>query len=136
VKRVWLIAGVVGLLGVTAIAFAVLRPSGPAGYLKRYQQVSADGDSRVYTTGLPPRQVYDDLRRAVPPAQTFTDPGGYFLRYRNNIVAVTPDGSGSRVFLDDDRRGYARWYPYVGGYWGTYSGTGESVRGGGPGAGK
>ena len=72
------------------------------------------------------------------PAERLADPSGYFLRYRNDIVAVTaaPEGGGSRIFVDEERRGYARWYPYVGGYWGTYSGPGEGFRGGGPGAGK
>lgn len=133
----WLVVGALGLVGVSLLAFAVVRPSGPVDYLqKRYQAVSTDGQSRVYRSDAPPRQVYDDLRGAVRPAQTFTDPGGYFLRYRDTIVAVTSDGSGSRIWLDDDKRGYARWYPYVGGYWGTNSGRAESVRGGGPGAGK
>lgn len=136
-RGIWILAAVIGLIGVSAIAFAALRPSGPAAHLaKRYQTVSSDGDSRVFRSDLPPQRVFDDLRRAVRPAETFTDPGGYFLRYRDNIVAVTPEGTGSRVYLDDDRRGYARWYPYVGGYWGTFSGGGESTRGGGPGGGK
>jgi hypothetical protein len=133
----WLALGVVALAGVALIAFAAIRPTGPDGYLRgHYRAVSADGSSQVFHSDAPPRTVYDEVRRSARPAQTFTDPGGYFLRYRNRIVAVTSEGTGSRIWLDDDRRGYARWYSYVGGYWGTNSGAAESVHGGGPGAGK
>ena len=133
----WLVVAALALAGVAVIAFAAVRPSGPGPYLAdRYRLVSSEGDSRVYRADVPPRQVFDDLRRAVPPAEVLTDPGGYFLRYRNDIVAVTSEGTGSRVYLDDSDRGYARWFPFIGGYWGTYTGPAEGVRGGGPGSGK
>ncbi len=133
----WLAVAALGLVGVAVIAFAAIRPSGPRPYLDdRYRLVSSEGSSRVYQADVPPRRVFDDMRAAVPPAEALTDPGGYFLRYRDDIVAVTPEGSGSRVWLDDSDRGYARWYPYVGGFWGIYTGPAEGVRGGGPGTGK
>ena len=133
----WLAVAAIALAGVAVIAFAVIRPSGPGAYLAdRYRLVSSEGDSRVYRADAAPRQVFDDLRRSVKPAEVHTDPGGYFLRYRDDIVAVTPEGTGSRVWLDDSDRGYARWFPFIGGYWGTYTGSGEGIRGGGPGSGK
>ena len=133
----WVVIGVLALAGVSVIAFAAARPSGPADYLdKHYRMVSNEDGSRVYQADQAPRTVFDDLRRAAPPAEVFTDPGGYFLRYRNDIVAVTAVAGGSRVWLDNAERGYARWYPYLGGFWGTYTGPAEGTRGGGPGAGK
>ena len=47
-----------------------------------------------------------------------------------------PGQAGSRIYVDDQRQGYNRWYPYIGGRWGTFSGPGETFRGGGPAAGK
>lgn len=105
----------------------------------RYELVDREGGgSAVYASSSKPRAVADEIAEEWRPAERINDPGGYFLRYGGAMVAVTaaPGGAGSRIYVDDDRRGYARWYPYVGGYWGTFSGRGEGFRGGGPGAGK
>ena len=96
------------------------------------------GRSIEYTSDRKPSAVAASIADEWKPAERLADPSGYFLRYRNDIVAVTSatEGGGSRIFVDEERRGYTRWYPYVGGYWGTYSGPAEGFRGGGPGAGK
>lgn len=107
----------------------------------KYQRVAAESQGRsvVYTSTRPPGAVAQSISSAWKPAERINDPGGYFLRYGSAIVAVTAAGagqSGSRIYVDDQRRGYNRWYPYIGGRWGTFSGPGESFRGGGPAAGK
>ncbi len=70
------------------------------------------------------------------PAERRTTEAGSFLRYKEDIVSVVPERTGSRVLVDDEDTGYRRNYLFVGGFWGTFSGRGESFRGGGPGAGK
>ena len=107
----------------------------------RYQRVPAEsaGRSVVYTSNQPPGEVARSISGAWKPAERINDPGGYFLRYGSAIVAVTALGAGqagSKIFVDDQRQGYSRWYPYLGGRWGTFSGPGETFRGGGPAAGK
>ena len=98
---------------------------------------TAEGRSVVYSSGEPPTRTAADIARARKPADRRTTASGIFLRYSRDFVGVVPDGrGGSRIFVDDERRGYAHFYPFVGGYWGTYSGRGESFRGGGPGGGK
>ena len=129
----------VGLLGLGAVLYA--SKGSVRDHLRtRYTLVSTSegGRSAVYSSPSAPSAVASSIAGKWKPAERLTDPSGYFLRYRNDIVAVTadPDGSGSRIHIDDERRGYTRWYPYIGGYWGTYSGPGEGFRGGGPGAGK
>jgi hypothetical protein len=57
-----------------------------------------------------------------------------FLRYRNDIVAITPYRSGSRIEIADYRSGYYRWRSYVGSVWPDPDGA--EFRGGGPGSGK
>ena len=95
------------------------------------------GRSAEYTSNDKPSAVAASIAGKWKPAERLSDPSGFFLRYRNDIVAVTAaEGGGSRIHVDEERRGYTRWYPYIGGYWGTYSGPGEGFRGGGPGAGK
>jgi hypothetical protein len=107
----------------------------------KYQRVAAESQGRsvVYTSTQPPGAVAKSIASAWKPAERINDPGGYFLRYRSAIVAITAAAAGqagSRIYVDDQRQGYNRWYPYIGGRWGTFSGPGETFRGGGPAAGK
>ena len=131
--------GALALVGVALLLVAFLgRGGGVARHIaSTYERVPSASSDRTYRSPSPPDRVAADISAAWPPAQRITDPGGFFLRYRDDIVGVVPDGrGGSQIYVDDEDRGYARWYPYVGGRWGTYSGVGERFRGGGPGAGK
>lgn len=132
-----LIAGGIGGVGLIVLLFALIGGGGIRDHLAdSYQRVSADGDSIVYSSNSKPKDVYESIRSAVPPADVQVDPQGYFMRYSDDIVAVTASDDGSRIYIDDERRGYAHWYPFVVGVWGTGGGSGEGIRGGGPGAGK
>jgi hypothetical protein len=83
-----------------------------------------------------PAKLAADLREAHKPADQRTTPEGHFLRYSDDMVGITPEGSGSKVYLADERNGYAFFGPFVGGWWGTYGGRAEGFRGGGPAGGK
>lgn len=131
-----LIAGAIGGVGLIVLLFAIFGGGGIRPYLNdHYHRQSASGNSIVYTSTAKPKAVYEQIRKDRPPADTQFDPSGYFLRYSDDIVAITASGGGSRIYLDDERRGYAHWLPFVGGVWGT-GGSGENFRGGGPGGGK
>ncbi|QNP62061.1 DUF4247 domain-containing protein [Streptomyces genisteinicus] len=57
------------------------------------------------------------------------------LRYRDDIVAVTPlAAGGSRIEIDDYRTGYNRWQTRIGSVWPDPASS--AFRGGGPGEGK
>ena len=136
-------AGVLVLLGILALGAVHfgLRGSVREHVRDTYTLVSTSdgGRSAVYSATGKPSAVAASIAKKWKPAERLTDPSGFFLRYRNDIVVVTPAAEGqqgSRIYVDEQSRGYTRWYPYIGGYWGTYSGPGESFRGGGPGAGK
>ena len=114
----------------------MLSRGSPREYLTdRYPAESRDGSSVVLLSKQTATQTAADLRKHWKPAQELVDPSGIFLRYSDLIVAVTPRAEGgSKVYLDDERRGYAHWYPFLIGNWGTGSPIG-GTRGGGPGAG-
>lgn len=132
-----ILAGLIAVIGLGALGLAASRAGGVRGYLAdHYTRVSAQGDNVVYTAARDPGTVYNEIRSRHRPADTLVQPSGYFLRYSDDIVVVTADGPGSRIYVDDEDRGYARWFPVVGGVWGTYRGPGEIFRGGGPGSGK
>lgn len=129
----------VGILAVGAVTLGT-RGSVREHVGDTYTLVSSDNRTRTaeYSAKGKPSAVAASIASKWKPSERLTDPSGFFLRYRNDIVVVTagPEGQGSRIHVDDERRGYTRWYPYIGGYWGTFSGPGEGFRGGGPGAGK
>ena len=134
-----ILAAVLVLAGIGGIV-ALSQRGGIRDHLVRTYQVTAQ-DGRSYTLASA-KSVPDtaaDIRDAWRPAQEVVDPGGTFLRYSDDIVAVTPNPEGgSTIYLDDEDRGYNRWFPYVVGFWGTGGSGGPvgGVRGGGPGAGK
>ena len=124
--------------GVALVALLVGTSGSVRGHIDdRYERISTSDGSARYRSSDPPSEVAADIAGEWKPAERLNDATGYFLQYRNTIVAVTAAAEGgSDIHVDDERRGYARWYPYVGGWWGTYSGGAEGTRGGGPGVGK
>jgi hypothetical protein len=83
--------------------------------------------------------VASELAEAHSPADRRSTPEGHFLRYADDMVGIIPDPEDPRrstAYLSDERRGYGFFFPFVGGFWGSYTGPGESFRGGGPAAGK
>lgn len=127
---------VAGIGGIVALSSR----GSPKDYvLTTYDVVSREGDSYTLSSPDPVSETSADIRKAWKPAEELVDPGGTFLRYQDLVVAVTPRvEGGSTIFLDDEERGYNRWFPYVVGFWG-FGGSGGSIggtRGGGPGAGK
>ena len=133
VALVLVVAGIGGIFALTQ------RGSVREHVLRTYEVVESEGDSYTLRSEDTVSRTAADIRSAWKPAEELVDPGGTFLRYSDDIVAVTPDpDGGSTVFLDDEERGYNRWFPYVVGFWGS-GGSGGPIggtRGGGPGAGK
>jgi hypothetical protein len=132
-----IVAGLVAVVGLAALGLAVSRTGGVRGYLAdHYTPVSSRGDSAIYTSARSPATVFEEIRARHRPADLLVRPTGYYLRYADDILVVTANGRGSRIYVDDEDRGYAHWFPVVGGVWGTYRGSGDGFRGGGPGSGK
>ncbi len=133
VALVLVVAGIGGIFALTQ------RGSVREHVLSTYEVVESEGDSYTLHSDDTVSRTAADIRGAWKPAEELVDPGGTFLRYSDDIVAVTPDPEGgSTVYLDDEDRGYNRWFPYVVGFWG-FGGSGGPIggtRGGGPGAGK
>jgi hypothetical protein len=131
-------AGVLGLVGVVSAA-----GGGPESFLRdRCQRGPVEQDpngnrAQTYACRETPSRLAAALADEHAPADRRSTPEGHFLRYSDDMVGIVGgDQGGSKVFVADERRGYAFFYPFVGGYWGTFSGPGESFRGGGPGGGK
>ena len=134
-----LLAVVLVLAGIAGIYGLSQRGSVRSYLLNAYHVVEQDGDSYRLRSPDDVTTTAADISAAWKPAERLVDPGGTFLRYADDIVAVTPRAEGgSTIYVDDEDRGYDRWFPYVVGFWG-FGGSGGPVggtRGGGPGAGK
>jgi hypothetical protein len=134
--RLVLLACVLALPAV-GCASASVRDAVASDYQFEREEKGPDGRSLVYRSPKPPTRTAAEISDRLSPGERRVTESGVFLRYASDYVGVVPDGrGGSRIFVDDERRGYGHFYPYVGGYWGSYSGRGESFRGGGPGTGK
>ncbi|MFI2371326.1 DUF4247 domain-containing protein [Streptomyces sp. NPDC018833] len=57
-----------------------------------------------------------------------------FLRYRDDIVAISPYKGGSQIEVDDYRNGHRRWRSHIRNVWPDPESN--AFRGGGPGSGK
>ena len=127
----------VAALGVLGLILVISGASGGVrGFIKdRYERAGGDRGAEVYRADAAPAAVAKEIADAHAPADRRATPEGVFLRYRDDYVGVTPEGGGSRITVADESRGYALFFPFVGGYWGRYSGPAEGFRGGGPGGG-
>ena len=134
--RKLLALGVAGV-GVLVLVLVITGSSGGVrGFVRdSYERAGGDRGAEVYRSGQPPAAVAKEIADAHTPADRRATPEGVFLRYRDDFVGVTPEGEGSRITVADESRGYALFFPFVGGYWGRASGPAETFRGGGPGGG-
>ncbi|HEX8102528.1 MAG TPA: DUF4247 domain-containing protein [Solirubrobacteraceae bacterium] len=137
-------AGALILLGVVLFVVACSTATGVREHIAdRYAAAGTERvegartDSLVYTSSERPSRTAGEISGAVTPADRRVAPAGVFLRYDEDFVTVVPRaGGGSTIYVDAEDAGYRRGFVYLGGWWGTYSGRGESFRGGGPGGGK
>ena len=147
--RAGIVAGVLLiLLGIGGLAYAATHRGTVRSYVQSHYACTPQRGGRriVCRAGTDPVTTANRINRSFRAASRRVVPAGVFLRYRHDMVAVTPSGRGSSIVVENDRDAYRSNYNYIGGYWGGYSrrdpfpgrpgGAGETFRGGGPGTGK
>jgi uncharacterized protein DUF4247 len=126
--------GLVALLGLLVLGGAIIAGNtSPRGWINSHYTRVGNG---VYRASATPSKVAGDISRKFTPSDRTFDPAGFFLRYPGVVVAVLPEGRGSRILVDDLDRGYRSHFVYVGYRWGGPGGRAALFRGGGPGEGK
>lgn len=135
--------------GVSAAALTVLALGGcgtskESWIADKYSKVGSD----TFRSSKAPPAVATEINKKFKSIDRVDDratrgaAGGIFLRYPKLVVGILPSGTGSRITVDDPRRGYNRYYSHVSGRWarpgsnGWTSSGAASFRGGGPGSGK
>ena len=136
------IGGVLAVLGLVGIVSLFAGSGSVEGFLgKRCDRGRVETDpngnrAKTWRCRQAPSRLASSLSKAHKPADRRSTPQGHFLRYRNQMVGITPEGRGSKVYAANERAGYGFFLPFVGGWWGTGGGAGEGFRGGGPAGGK
>ncbi|MGD9484894.1 DUF4247 domain-containing protein [Streptomyces sp. TRM70308] len=121
------------LTGLSACSSDGDRRVAPRGWIARHYQPS---DSGYLDRTDGPRKVADEITGERKAIARRTSRGWVLLRYDDDIVAISPKGSGSRIDVDDYRDGHRRWNTYIGNVWPAPGSGGGDFRGGGPGSGK
>ncbi|MFI6289083.1 DUF4247 domain-containing protein [Streptomyces sp. NPDC051018] len=96
-------------------------------------EYTADAAGYVDTTDTSSRVATEIDDHASARGRT-SDGDKVFLRYRDDIVAVSPYLKGSLIEIADYRTGYQRWQKHLRSVW--PSPDSNEFRGGGPGSGK
>ncbi|GGU40155.1 DUF4247 domain-containing protein [Streptomyces lavendofoliae] len=105
----------------------------PSGWIRgAYSSRGADYVDRAD----PASKVADEIDGNTSAVARLTDGDKVFLRYRDDIVGISPlaTGRGSLIEIADYRTGYHRWRTHVGSAWPDPDSA--AFRGGGPGSGK
>lgn len=102
----------------------------PSAWIRQQYSSSGVGYVDKDTTG----KVAKEIDGNTAARDRVDDAGKVFLRYRDDIVAITPHQDGSRIEMDDYRTGYRRWKTNIGSVWPDPDSA--AFRGGGPGSGK
>ncbi|MFG3496318.1 DUF4247 domain-containing protein [Streptomyces sp. NPDC047928] len=105
----------------------------PSGWIR--QQYASTNEAGYVDDSDPAPRVAQEIDGHTAAQAQFKDGDKVFLRYRDDIVAITPRPSaGSRIEIADYRTGYHRWRSHIGSVWPDPDS--DSFRGGGPGSGK
>jgi hypothetical protein len=103
----------------------------PSGWIR---ETYTPADTGYVDSSDPTSRVADEIHGNTSAQDRHSDDGMVFLRYRDDIVAVSPHRTGSLIEIADYRTGYHRWKPRLGNVWPDPDSA--SFRGGGPGSGK
>lgn len=138
-RKTWVIAAVCAIIAcVLSGCGSGDNRAGPRSYItshySRATNLDEQNNGRAYTANKRPGAVADEISKAARPLDRRSSGAMTFLQYRDDIIAVSPNGSGTKILVDDYRNGYRRHHSYMGAF--GWPSDNSSFRGGGSGAGK
>lgn len=90
----------------------------------------------LYHSSASPRTTANEIEKHRSARDRTSKNGKVFLRYRSDVVAISPIVNGSEIEITTYERAHQRWNTYIGNVWPSPGNSGGSFRGGGPGTGK
>lgn len=100
----------------------------------RAPKLDEANNGMAYTANKTPTVVADEITKASRPLDRRTSGPLTFLQYRDDIIAISPHGSGAEILVDEYRNGHRRHHSYVSVF--GWPSDNSSFRGGGSGEGK
>ncbi|MGW0177743.1 DUF4247 domain-containing protein [Nocardia sp. NPDC003345] len=100
----------------------------------RAAKLDEANNGMAYTANKAPNTAADEIAKASRPLDRRTSGPMTFLQYRDDIIAVSPNGSGAKILVDDYRNGHRRHHSYVSAF--GWPSDNSGFRGGGSGDGK
>ncbi|MEU1956186.1 DUF4247 domain-containing protein [Nocardia rhamnosiphila] len=100
----------------------------------RAPKLDEANNGTAYTSGKSPTATADDITKGVRQLDRRTTGATTYLQYRDDIIAISPNGTGAKVLVDDYRTGHRRHHSAVSVFGWPSDNTG--FRGGGSGDGK
>ncbi|WP_327147688.1 DUF4247 domain-containing protein [Nocardia sp. NBC_01329] len=88
----------------------------------------------AYTSNRSATATADEIAKGVRQLDRRTTGATTYLQYRNDIIAISPNGSGAKILLDDYRTGHRRHHSAVSVF--GWPSDNSGFRGGGSGEGK
>ncbi|NUP28543.1 MAG: DUF4247 domain-containing protein [Nocardia sp.] len=105
-----------------------------ASHYSRATKLDEANNGLAYTSNKSPAATADDITRGVRQLDRRTAGATTYLQYRDDIIAVSPNGTGSKILLDDYRNGHRRHHSAVSAF--GWPSDNSGFRGGGSGDGK
>lgn len=139
-RKSWVIAAVCAILAVVLSGCGSDDDDGVGArsyigsHYNRATNLDEANNGMAYTANKQPNSVADEIAKAARPLDRRSTGPLTFLQYRDDIIAISQNGAGTKILVDDYRNGHRRHHSYVSAY--GWPSDNSSFRGGGSGEGK
>ncbi|WP_170112227.1 DUF4247 domain-containing protein [Nocardia fluminea] len=134
----WIIASLVAVVSVVVAVVVVVvltRDEDPRDFVaekyRRAQQLDQANNGLAYLATAAPAAVAATIAKATDPRDRRNTGDNHYLRFDNDLIAVSPHAGGSLVLVDSYANGTRRHHAHTSGYGWTSGSAAGDYRGGG-----
>lgn len=134
----WIIASLVTVVAVIVaviVVVVVTHDEDPREFVaekyRRAQQLDQTNNGLAYLAAATPAAVAATIAKATDPRDKRNTGDNHYLRFDNDLVAVSPHAGGALVLVDSLSNGTRRHHSHVSGYGWTSGSAAGDYRGGG-----
>ncbi|MBC7302313.1 MAG: DUF4247 domain-containing protein [Nocardia sp.] len=134
----WIVASLVAVVAVivaVVVVVVVTRDEDPREFVaekyRRAQQLDQANNGLAFLATAAPAAVAAAIAKATDPRDKRNTGDNHYLRFDDDLVAVSPHAGGSLVLVDNVSNGTRRHHAHVSGYGWTSGSAAGDYRGGG-----